>query len=70
MTSNLKARLTRLETRVGIAGRQWVIQMPEGMDADEGLGKLGITPGHGDMVIVLRSFGQLSQPALIRQSNI
>ena len=59
MTSSLKARLGRLETRLGGAGRQWVIQVPEGMDADEALAKLGITPAKNDMVVVLRLFGEL-----------
>ena len=70
MTSSLKARLGRLETRLGGAGRQWVIQVPEGMDADDALAKLGITPASNDMVVVLTLFGELGEPALVGTNAI
>jgi hypothetical protein len=50
------------ETRVGIAGRQWVIQVSEGMNTDDALRKLSITPADNDIVVVLRTFEQLDEP--------
>jgi hypothetical protein len=57
MATSLKVRLSRLETRVGVAGRQWVVKVPDGMKTGDALEKLGITPADSDMVVVLRSFG-------------
>ena len=65
MTSSLKARLVRLEAHAGGAGCQWVIQVPDNMDTDDALGRLGVTPAKNDIVVVLRLFGELGEPALV-----
>jgi hypothetical protein len=70
MTSGLRARLGRLEARVGLTGCQWVIKVPEGMDADDALAKLGITPAKNDLVVVLTLFGELGEPALVGTNAI
>jgi hypothetical protein len=68
MSAGLKARLGRLETRAGVASRQWVIRVPEGMNTDNALRKLGITPAGNDMVVVPRLFEQLEEPVLMMGS--
>jgi hypothetical protein len=47
-----------------------VIKVPEGMDADDALAKLGITPAKNDMVVVLTLFEELGEPALVGTNTI
>ena len=63
MTRAIARRLTRLESETPVGDRRlWLVEIPDGMDSDEGLRALDLDTSGTDIIVQMIDLGDFTEP--------